>query len=401
MSAPELGISLKNFHCKVERSAPDPLQAEFPHVTFYRLNTPEGRQNFYHSLLAAPDNLGLKEWSRLDDPGIVLQEAVDRGLLVANSQPFLKELVEIRHPGKYQNNRERLEKVIERLGFLDQGVIVERSYRRDHRFVQILPEAEFHQVINSRNLPVIPSDIQKLLEEKEIAIAGLSVGGIGAYLLAATGFVNFSFADRDDLALSNFRRIIGVDISRVGLKKARVLAMAMLDMDPYIKINAYEKFVGPENDDNHVSIKDLMKNAFILVEAIDQLGLKAFFHEAAVKSGVSCLMGSDLGTAAAISVDTPGNPIFGGRLSEAELNYLKSNPQLKPEEFLYFAAKMIGQENIPKEFMESVGKTPWMPQPGVAAWQSAVLIDVVALLTAMNRPVVSAAAVNPRRIISA
>lgn len=85
------------------------------------------------------------------------------------------------------------------------------------------------------------------LKSKRVIVFG--VGGVGGYVceaLARTGVGEIILVDNDTVSLSNINRQIIALHSTVGRSKVEVMKERILDINPQIKVEAYNTFFTPE-----------------------------------------------------------------------------------------------------------------------------------------------------------
>lgn len=100
----------------------------------------------------------------------------------------------------------------------------------------------------SRNLGWVTEREQHALRSKRVAIAGLGgVGGIHLLTLVRLGVGAFSIADSDQFELANFNRQVGATMQTLGRPKVDVLAAMAREINPEVKIRAFEDGVSESN----------------------------------------------------------------------------------------------------------------------------------------------------------
>ena len=95
---------------------------------------------------------------------------------------------------------------------------------------------------------VLGEEAVRKLQKSHVAIFG--VGGVGGYtaeILARTGVGELSIFDNDTISESNLNRQIIALKSTIGKKKTDVIKSRLKDINPEIKINAYDVFFLPQN----------------------------------------------------------------------------------------------------------------------------------------------------------
>lgn len=180
--------------------------------------------------------------------------------------------------------------------------------------VSVLGPRAFRAVRLDRNRNLITASEQDRLGTMRIGVAGLSVGHIIAYTLAAQGLCGeLRLADFDLLELSNLNRIPAT-VFDLGVNKATVAARRIAELDPYLPVHVLPSGVTPE------SVDDFLDGLDIVVEECDSLGMKAIVREAARARGLPVLMAtSDRGLVDIERFDLdPARPILHGLLGQAD-----------------------------------------------------------------------------------
>ena len=123
--------------------------------------------------------------------------------------------------------------------------------------------------------------IQKL---KNAHVAVFGVGGVGGFVVEAlvrSGVGEIDVIDKDTVSLSNINRQIIALHSTVGQPKVEVIKNRALDINPNVKINAFETFFLPDTAD----MFDFSKYDYV-VDAIDTVKGKIEIILRAEKAGV-------------------------------------------------------------------------------------------------------------------
>lgn len=100
----------------------------------------------------------------------------------------------------------------------------------------------------SRTEMLLGADAVERLKNKRVIVFG--VGGVGGYAceaLARTGVGQIDLVDNDTVSLSNINRQIIALHSTVGRPKVDVMKERIFDINPNIKVNAYNRFFTPES----------------------------------------------------------------------------------------------------------------------------------------------------------
>ena len=100
----------------------------------------------------------------------------------------------------------------------------------------------------SRTEMLLGKEAVDSLKNKRVIVFG--VGGVGGYVceaLARTGVGQLDLVDNDTVSLSNINRQIIALHSTVGRSKVEVMRERIFDINPEIKVNAYNMFFVPES----------------------------------------------------------------------------------------------------------------------------------------------------------
>ena len=103
----------------------------------------------------------------------------------------------------------------------------------------------------SRTRLLIGEDGIDKLHKSRVAVFG--IGGVGGYVceaLVRSGVSSFDLIDKDVVSVSNINRQIIALHSTVGRPKVEVMKERMLDINPSVNVNTYERFFLPENADD-------------------------------------------------------------------------------------------------------------------------------------------------------
>ena len=122
----------------------------------------------------------------------------------------------------------------------------------------------------SRTELILGLEAMEKLNNSTIAIFG--IGGVGGYVceaLARSGVGSFVLVDSDTVALTNINRQIIATLDTVGRYKCDVMKERILSINPDAKVEIYNKFFLPENQDEF----DFTKYDYV-VDAVDTVTAK-------------------------------------------------------------------------------------------------------------------------------
>ncbi len=235
--------------------------------------------------------------------------------------------------------------------------------------VHILDEPAFQMVRTARNRELISQEEQAQFYNSVIGIAGLSVGNsIALAIILQGGARHIKLADNDTLALSNTNRI-RTSIENLGLSKAEMTARQIYEVNPYAQVEIFSTGLDEKNIAQFFAGSVKLD---LIIDEIDNLGVKYLIREQAKKYRVPLLMAVDNGENGIIDIErydiSANTPFFHNRIGE--VSYAKLNG-LKKMEIGKMIATHVGSENVSERMRASIleiGKTivSW-PQLGSAA----------------------------------
>lgn len=310
----------------------------------------------------------------------------------------LQEVFVLQNPWLYMD-KERLAK--EFVAYRDQryagrhpsvcGVWVYLPWR--HALLHLLDDAEFQQVRTARNRNLIPPDEQRRYYNSTIGIAGLSVGNSCALALVLMGGgKRLRLADNDTLELTNLNRIRG-SIADLTKPKAYMTAQQIYELDPYAHLTLYTDglteatiqrfFDGPPRLD-------------IVIDEIDNVGMKVRIRDEAKKRGIPVVMATDNGDSGLVDIERYdlelGLEPFHGRLPRDVRERIHRGEKLPlPVVGQLIGERLVGWEIVERRMQDSlleIGKTiPTWPQLGGAALVNGVLVAVAVRKILTGQPV--------------
>ena len=202
---------------------------------------------------------------RRHDDQRALMKLIRRGAIVSNQNVMLRQVCELmvcRDPSIKDDEAEQLIRAACHLRDIptqEYGVWVYYSWSRS--LVQILPEAEFREVRDSRNHYKITKDEEGILKTCRVGIVGLSVGHAIAQVLAMEGCAaEYRLADPDTISLSNLNRL-PCSIGDIGTNKAVLAARRMFEFDPYLAIVTFPQGILEETVDRFILEGGKLKSA--------------------------------------------------------------------------------------------------------------------------------------------
>ena len=232
--------------------------------------------------------------------------------------------------------------------------------------VHTLEDESFQLVRTARNKNLIRANEQEKFYNSTIGIAGLSVGSNVAFAIVLQGGGrHLKLADFDTLSLSNMNRIrTGID--NLGLLKVEMVARQIYLLNPYTEIEVFSEGLTEKN------IELFFDGLDIIIDEIDNLGLKYLIRQSAKKYKTPVVMGADNGDNAVIDIERydldPQLIFFHNRIGKTSYEELLALDKLAIGKKII---QHIGIENITERVQESmleIGKSivSW-PQLGGAA----------------------------------
>jgi molybdopterin/thiamine biosynthesis adenylyltransferase/rhodanese-related sulfurtransferase len=126
-------------------------------------------------------------------------------------------------------------------------------------------------------MPEVGVEGQEKLKAAKILMIG--AGGLGSpsgLYLAASGIGEITILDPDTVDVSNLQRQILHDSSSVGMPKVESAKRRMNEVNPFVKINAYQDSVNTEN------VMDLVASHDIVVDGTDNFETRYIVNDACV-----------------------------------------------------------------------------------------------------------------------
>lgn len=123
----------------------------------------------------------------------------------------------------------------------------------------------------SRTIQLLGEDKTEKLRQASVLVAGVGgVGGYAAEMLVRAGIGNLTIIDADVVNASNINRQLIALNSTIGKQKVEVLSARLKDINPQLKLTAYDLFL-TETEINYILSQ---KHYDFIVDAIDTLAPK-------------------------------------------------------------------------------------------------------------------------------
>ena len=277
------------------------------------------------------------------------------------------------------------------------GVWVYLSWR--DVLLHLLPDADFQHVRTARNRNLIPPEEQETYYNSTIGIAGLSVGNSCALALVLMGGgKRLRLADHDTLELTNLNRIRG-SIADLTRPKVFMTAQQIYELDPYADLALYPEGL---TEDNIEKFFDGPAALDVVIDEIDNLGMKLRIREEAAKRRIPVVMATDNGDSGLIDVEhydlDPNTKPFHGRLPEGIIARIRAGEKIPlPIVGATIGEHLVGWNIVEPRMQRSlleIGKTiPTWPQLGGAAVLNGVAVAVVVRKILTGEPVIDGRAV--------
>lgn len=169
---------------------------------------------------------------------------------------------------------------------------------------KILPELKPEELIKYNRQIIFPSfgeEGQKKLKSSHIIVAGM--GGLGSPIsiyLACAGVGKLTLVDFDTVELSNLNRQILHWDEDIGEKKVISAARKLRRINPFVEIIPIESRITGMN------IRELIRGADIVMDAMDNMGTRLIINEACVKEGIPFIHGGIYGFMGEATTIIPG-----------------------------------------------------------------------------------------------
>lgn len=186
--------------------------------------------------------------------------------------------------------------------------------------IRVLPEDEFIEVRTNRNKFKITDEEQRLLSNKSIGIAGLSVGRTIATTIALERIAGeIRLADFDSIELSNLNRL-KVPLAEMGENKAISAAREIAEIDPYLRVKCYTEGLTDENMDDFLTAGGKLD---LFVEECDDIGIKIQSRLMCKELQIPVIM--ETNDNCVIDIERfdleAERPIFHGKLSDNDIQF--------------------------------------------------------------------------------
>lgn len=254
--------------------------------------------------------------------------------------------------------------------------------------VHYLPDEMHQELRTARNKNLITKEEQTKFYNFKIGVAGLSVGSHAALTLAMMGAGRvMKLADPDEISGSNLNRI-RTDFTNVEKSKCDLAVEQIYQINPYAEVYSYPEGVLPPRIDEFLAGPPKLD---VLVEELDDLGMKVRLRLAARRLGIPVVMATDNGDNVIVDIERydldKNQPVFNGALGDITAEDLQ---KFKPTDLPRLASMVAGPKVVMPRMLASVlevGKTLYSwPQLGDAATLSGVVVANVVKRLALKEP---------------
>lgn len=212
-------------------------------------------------------------------------------------------------------------------------------------------KADFTRLKTARNQYLISFDEQQQLQQKRVAVAGMSAGFMVAQPLVMSMVVGaLSIADHDTLDSTNLNRIPW-PFYAVGQQKTELAAQALYELNPYLELQSLD---GPITSE---SLREFADGANILVDEVDDFKIKVQLRIFAKEHGIPVVMATSLGDNVLLDVERydidPDLELFNGHLGEIP-GEIMAQDNIDAELIKRYSVQLVGPQYVPTRALASV-----------------------------------------------
>lgn len=263
-------------------------------------------------------------------------------------------------------------------------------YPSKNLVVHCVEEDLYFKLRTARNRNIITEHEQTNFRESVVGIAGLSVGSaILSALVVSGGPKTMKIADFDVVEITNLNRI-RAKLADVGESKLTVAAREVWELDPFARLGLWPAGLNKKNIEEFIAGKTRLD---ILVDEMDDIGLKFLARKLARLHRIPVLMATDNGHSVILDVERfdfePKRPVFHGKVKEDDV----SKAALDPKIWLKLAARIIDPHYMVPSLQDSllqVGKNiTGAPQLGPTAMMAGAAVSYAARRIVNRQPMPS------------
>ncbi|MEM2281574.1 MAG: HesA/MoeB/ThiF family protein [Candidatus Bathyarchaeia archaeon] len=141
---------------------------------------------------------------------------------------------------------------------------------------------------------------QEKLARSKVAIVGLGgLGTVSSLYLALAGVGCLRLIDQDTVELHNLHRQVLYTPKDLGYPKAEVSAKRLMEVNPFIKVEAFPENVNADN------VEKLLSDVDCVVDGLDNMRTRYLVNRACAKLKTPYIFGAAIGVEGNISVFAP------------------------------------------------------------------------------------------------
>jgi len=263
--------------------------------------------------------------------------------------------------------------------------------------LHILDDDGFQQVRTGRNRNLITKEEQSKYYNSRIGIAGLSVGNsIALNIVLSGGGKHMKLADLDTLELTNLNRIRS-SIAELTNSKVAATARQIYELDPYADLELHPEGLTENN------LEEFMNELDVVIDEMDNLGLKIKLRQEAKKRGIPVVMATDNGDGGLVDIERydqdKTTPPFGNRLNNELMQQATTQELPRPLLAKIITEDIVGADIVTSRMKDSLlgigTEVPTWPQLGTAA-----LLNGAVVAATVRKIITGEPLINERVILS-
>lgn len=260
-----------------------------------------------------------------------------------------------------------------------------------HVLIHVLNDDQYQVVRTGRNRNLITAEEQGKYYNSVIGIAGQSVGNSCTLTIVLTGGgKHLRIADPDTLELTNLNRIRS-SIAEITAPKVHMTARQVYELNPYTEMDLFTDGITEENIEKFF---DGPPKLDLVIDEIDQLGLKIRLRQEAKKRGIPLLSAVDNGDSGILDIERhdlhDDIEFFHGRagddLADRVLNQELPQPQIGQIIGKELVGYDVTEERMQQSLLEIGKSIPTWPQLGTAATLNGALVAAAARRILTGQP---------------
>lgn len=305
----------------------------------------------------------------------------------------LEELFEVEHPWLksgdpiYAETYRRYHQDWEKRGALhEQGIWA--YYPWSKTLVHLPEKSVFRKLRTCRNRNLVTEAEQEQLLQKNIGIAGMSVGSNILNVMAMSGVGGtYRIADFDEISVPNLNRLMA-PLTAVTMHKGVYYGRRTLELDPFTDVKVFEEGLREQDFEEFF----LEPKLDLFVEEVDTPTIKLSSRIFARKHGIPVIMAADNGDGVFVDVERfdlePDLMPFHGRASQKLLDTIREGMTFS--ERLVMIAEIAGLSEATPRMQDSIQEVgtflnTW-PQLGTAAVTAGTAMTFVAKRILLGLP---------------